>query len=92
MIRRFESDQKVRCRDGRIPAGWLIDQAPLRSTRVGAAQVSALHANYLVNTERASAGEMLRLAALVKKSVRAATGVQLQEEVSFLGIEPEGCR
>ena len=92
LIRRFESDQKVRCRDGRIPAGWLIDQAHLRSTRVGAAQVSALHANYLVNTERASAGEMLRLAALVKKSVRAATGVQLQEEVSFLGIEPEGCR
>lgn len=86
LIVRFEREQKVRCRDGRIPAGWLIDLAGLRNTRVGGAMVSALHANYLVNAEKASAEEMVRLASLVKSGVRAATGVQLQEEVSYLGI------
>jgi UDP-N-acetylmuramate dehydrogenase len=86
LILKFEREQRVRCRDGRLPAGWLIDQAGLRNTRVGGAMVSALHANYLVNEEKASAEEMLQLAALVKSAVRAATGVQLQEEVSYLGI------
>ena len=85
LIGRFEADQRVRCRDGRIPAGWLIDQAGLRNRRVGAAQVSALHANYLINAQGASASEMLRLAELIKSGVRQALGVELQEEVSLLG-------
>ena len=86
LIRRFEAEKEVRCRDSRIPAGWLIDQAGLRNTRVGAAMVSAEHANYLVNTGKASADEMVRLASLIKSGVRSATGVQLQEEVSCLGL------
>jgi UDP-N-acetylmuramate dehydrogenase len=88
LIRRFETEQGVHCREHRIPAGWLIDQAGLRNTRVGAARVSALHANYLINTGNASADEMVRLARLVKSGVVAATGVQLQEEVSCLGFPP----
>ncbi|HBG08180.1 MAG: UDP-N-acetylenolpyruvoylglucosamine reductase [Geobacteraceae bacterium GWC2_58_44] len=86
LIRRFETDQQLRCRESRIPAGWLIDQSGLRNTRVGAAMVSALHANYLINTGEASADEMIRLARLVKSRVRDAMGVQLQEEVSCLGF------
>jgi len=88
LIGRFEADQKTRSRDGRIPAGWLIDQAGLRSLRVGAAMVSNLHANYLINTGEARAEEVLQLARLIKERVRAATGVQLQEEVSCLGFLP----
>ena len=88
LICRFETNQGVRCRGNRIPAGWLIDQAKLRSTRVGAAMVSQKHANYLINTGSASAEEMIRLARLVKLEVQAALGVQLQEEVSCLGFSP----
>ena len=93
LIRRFESDRQVPCRDGRIPAGWLIDRAGLRDTRVGGAMVSPLHANYLINTGAASARDMVLLASLVKSGVRSALGVQLQEEVSCLGFpraEPTG--
>ena len=90
LIERFESDQKVHSRDGRIPAGWLIDQVGLRNQRIGAAMVSALHANYLINTGGASAKEIMVLARLVKERVRAVTGVQLQEEVSCLGFPPGG--
>jgi len=87
LIRRFETDQKLHCRECRIPAGWLIDKSGLRNTRVGAAMVSALHANYLINSGAASAEEMVRLARLVKSKVREAMGVQLQEEVSCLGFQ-----
>jgi len=86
LVERFEADQRVHSRDGRIPAGWLIDQAGLRNQRFGAAVVSALHANYLINTGGASAQEVLTLARTVKERVRAVTGVQLREEVSCLGF------
>lgn len=89
LIGKFESDQQVRSRDGRIPAGWLIDQVGLRNQRCGAAMVSALHANYLINTGNARAEEVLMLARLIKERVRAVTGVQLQEEVSCLGFTAE---
>lgn len=86
LIRRFETEQGVRCRECRIPAGWLIDRSGLRNARVGDAVVSPLHANYLVNAGSATAAEMAELAALVKGKVFAATGVELQEEVSCLGV------
>ena len=86
LVARFETEQQVRSRECRIPAGWLIDQAGLRNQRIGAVVVSALHANYLINTGGASARDVLLLARLVKDRVRAATGVQLREEVSCLGF------
>ncbi|GFO55932.1 UDP-N-acetylenolpyruvoylglucosamine reductase [Geomonas sp. Red276] len=86
LVERFEMEQKVRCRDGRVPAGWLIDRAGLRSTTVGGAAVSHLHANYLINTGGATAAEVVQLARLVKERVLSATGVELQEEVSRLGF------
>lgn len=89
LIARFEQHQKVHSREGRIPAGWLIDQASLRGERVGGAQISALHANYLVNAGGASARDVLLLARLVKERVRQATGVRLEEEVSRLGFSAE---
>lgn len=86
LIRRFETEQGTSCRDGRIPAGWLIDQARLRSLKVGGAMVSPRHANYLINTGNASAQEIVRLAEKVKALVRASLGVQLEEEVSCVGF------
>lgn len=89
LVARFESEQRVRAREGRLPAGWLIDQAGLRNLRVGGAQVSGVHANYLINTGGANAHDVLTLARLVKERVCAATGVRLVEEVSRLGFRPE---
>lgn len=88
LIRRFESDQGVRCKECRIPAGWLIDQARLRTLRVGGAMVSHKHANYLINAGNASAEEMVELARQVKTEVQKKLGITLQEEVSCLGFTP----
>ncbi|GFO70486.1 UDP-N-acetylenolpyruvoylglucosamine reductase [Geomonas limicola] len=86
LVARFEAEQRVAAREGRLPAGWLIDQAGLRNLRVGGAQVSGIHANYLINTGGASARDVLELARLVKERVLSQTGVRLVEEVSRIGF------
>jgi UDP-N-acetylmuramate dehydrogenase len=73
----------------RNPAGqaaWrLIDEAGLRGTSVGGAQVSEVHTNFLVNRGGAKASDFLRLAAIVKEKVFAASGIELEEEVRITG-------
>lgn len=67
-------------------AAWrLIDEAGLRGAAVGGAQVSEVHTNFLVNRGGARAADFLELAALVKRRVKETSGVELQEEVRFLG-------
>jgi UDP-N-acetylmuramate dehydrogenase len=73
----------------RVPAGQLLDQCDCRGLRVGDAMVFPRHANIIVNAGRASAAEVLELAALMKARVRAKFGVELEEEVMFLGERPE---
>jgi len=75
----------------RIPAGALLDACDCRGLRVGDAMVFAKHANILVNAGRATAVDMLTLAETMKARVRAKFGVELEEEVMFLGPRPP-CR
>jgi len=71
------------------PAGehaWrLIDAAGLRGERVGGAQVSEVHANFLVNRGGATAKDFIKLAALIKERVKATAGIELEEEVRIVG-------
>lgn len=69
-------------------AGRLIEACGLKGLRVGAAMVSPLHANFLVNTGGATAAEVLRLMRLVQERVLQATGVALEAEVHLLGEMP----
>jgi UDP-N-acetylmuramate dehydrogenase len=69
-------------------AAWrLIDGAGLRGERVGGAQVSEAHANFLVNRGGATADDFLALAARIKDVVRQITGIALEEEVRIVGEE-----
>ncbi|HEY3308749.1 MAG TPA: UDP-N-acetylmuramate dehydrogenase [Desulfuromonadaceae bacterium] len=86
LIKKFETDRQIRCRNCMIPAGWLIDQANLRGTRVGGAMISEKHGNYLINDRAATATDVLNLAELVKRKVREKMGVELQEEVNYVGF------
>jgi UDP-N-acetylmuramate dehydrogenase len=72
----------------RIPAGALLDACDCRGLRVGDAMVFAKHANILVNAGRATARDVLTLAATMKSRVREKFGVELEEEVMFLGEKP----
>jgi UDP-N-acetylmuramate dehydrogenase len=69
-------------------AAWrLIDTAGMRGARVGGAQVSEVHSNFLVNTGGATARDFLELSGLVKAAVFSTSGVTLEEEVRIVGEE-----
>jgi UDP-N-acetylenolpyruvoylglucosamine reductase len=66
-------------------AGRIIDELGLKGTRVGAAEVSRIHANFVINLGGATAADALALARLVRDEVRARRGVVLEPEVLLLG-------
>ncbi len=86
LLKEFEKDTGNASKDGKLPAGWLIDHVGLRGKTIGGAQVSPKHPNYLLNTGTATAADVVMLASLVKTRVRDELGVKLQEEVQFVGF------
>ncbi len=66
-------------------AARLIDQTGLKGTWIGGAQVSPLHANFMVTKEGARAADVLALIALVRERVQARFGVTLILEVQPIG-------
>jgi UDP-N-acetylmuramate--alanine ligase len=66
-------------------AGRLIDQAGLKGARVGEAEVSPVHANFIVNRGHAAASDVLELVRQVRREVKARTGVELEPEVLLFG-------
>jgi len=69
------------------PAWRLIDEAGFRGYRMGGAQVSEVHTNFLVNRGGAKASDFLRLGELIKSRVREMTGITLEEEVKISGTD-----
>ncbi len=76
----------VRLPDGVPPAaGALVDLAGLKGTHEGGASVSALHGNFIVNEGSASARDIRRLIVRCQEGVRRRFGVELREEIVYLG-------
>ncbi len=71
---------------GAIPAGYLIDRAGLRGVTRGGAEVSTQHANFIVNKKKATAQDLVFLINLVKEKVKQVFGVELEEEIQYLGF------
>lgn len=70
-------------------AGKLIEQAGLKGKKIGGAMVSNEHANFVVNTGTATAEDIVILISYVKQQVRDQLGVQLAEEVRYLGFDTQ---
>lgn len=68
-------------------AGRLIDECGLKGTRVGDAEVSPVHANFIVNRGKATSADVLELVRRVRARVREARGVDLEPEVLLYGRE-----
>ena len=69
------------------PAGRLIDQAGLKGKRIGQAEISGQHANFILNRGGASADDVLALKRLIETTVAERFGVELEPEVVILGDE-----
>jgi UDP-N-acetylenolpyruvoylglucosamine reductase len=68
-----------------VGAGRLIDKVGLKGHRVGGAQVSEKHANFIVNTGDATARDVRDLIKLIQEKVLNDTGYKLETEISFVG-------
>jgi UDP-N-acetylmuramate dehydrogenase len=91
-----EATQPVKSRTGgstfKNPPGqkaWqLIDAAGCRGLRIGDAQVSELHCNFLINLGKASAADIETLGETVRLRVKAGAGVELEWEIKRIGVAP----
>lgn len=68
-------------------AGRLIEQAGLKGARVGGAEISPVHANFVVNRGGATGADVLALVELARTRVRERTGLELEPEVRIVGRE-----
>jgi len=66
-------------------AGRLIEKVGLKGTRIGGAEISSQHANFILNTGNATAREVKELIRLAQATIREATGLELETEISFVG-------
>jgi UDP-N-acetylmuramate dehydrogenase len=67
-------------------AGALVDRAGLKGSREGPARVSPTHGNFVVNEGGASADDIRRLIERCREQVRARFGVELRDEIVYLGF------
>lgn len=68
-----------------VAPGYYIEQAGLKGNRIGGAEVSTLHANFIVNACGATAKDILELSEFVQKRVAEKFGIQLKREIILLG-------
>jgi len=74
---------------GQFPsAGWLIDQSGCKGMKVGGAQVSEKHANWIMNTGKASTADILQLATQIYSMVEEKYNINLEPEVQILPNNP----
>jgi UDP-N-acetylmuramate dehydrogenase len=89
-----EATQPIKSRTGgstfKNPPGgkaWqLIDAAGCRGLRVGGAQVSEMHTNFLINLGNATAADIETLGETVRKRVKENSGVELEWEIKRIGV------
>jgi UDP-N-acetylmuramate dehydrogenase len=69
-----------------MPAAFLIDQCKLSGKKIGRAQISQKHPNFIVNLGGARAKDVIKLIHLIKKKVKNRFGITLEEEIQHLGF------
>ncbi len=72
--------------DGTISAWRLIVEIGLQGKQLGQIQISSIHANFMINLGGGTADQVVQLLSLVKQQVRDKLGIELQEEVQYLGF------
>ncbi|MBV8351934.1 MAG: UDP-N-acetylenolpyruvoylglucosamine reductase, partial [Verrucomicrobia bacterium] len=71
------------------PAGKLVEELGLKDRRVGAARVSEIHGNFIVNDGGARAREILQLINEIQIAAKEQRGIELQTEVQIVGVDDE---
>ncbi len=72
--------------NGKLAAGKFIEESGLKGMRIGGAMISDKHSNFIVNVDNATADDIIQLISLVKTRIRNEFGVQLDEEIQYVGF------
>ncbi len=78
--------QEVKDWGDRIPAACLIDECGLKDFSIGGASISASRPNFILNSNDASAEDVIMLMSTIKNEVMNKFGVSLEPEVQFVGF------
>ncbi len=71
---------------GKLPIGYIIDRLDLKGKTIGSAQISQKHGAIIINTGQAKAEQVMMLISDIKMRIRNQLGIQLQEEIQYLGF------
>jgi UDP-N-acetylmuramate dehydrogenase len=85
LIKRFPDFRKFLNKE-ETPAAYLIDRCELKGKKIGGAQVSEKHPNFIININNAKAEDVIILISLVKQKVRNKFGIELEEEINYVGF------
>ncbi len=82
----FKNPEIVHKKSGLLMSAWqLIDKVDLRGAKLGGAQVSQLHSNFLINIGQAIAEDFESLGELIQKKVYLDSGIKLEWEIKRVG-------
>lgn len=70
-------------------AGYLIDKSNLKGTRIGDAEISQKHANFIINHGNAKSNEIFELIKIIKNKVKSNFNINLELEVKLLGFNKQ---
>jgi UDP-N-acetylmuramate--alanine ligase len=71
------------------PAGKLVEELGLKNKTIGAARVSEIHGNFIVNEGEATARDVMHLISEIQARAKADRGIDLQTEVQIVGVDDE---
>ncbi|MDQ5956963.1 MAG: UDP-N-acetylmuramate dehydrogenase [Candidatus Rhabdochlamydia sp.] len=69
---------------GKLSAGALIEKCGLKGTCIGDAEVSLIHANFIINKKKATASQVCALICLIHQTVKEKEGVDLKMEILYV--------
>ena len=72
-------------REGKIPAAWFLEQVGARGMQLGGIHVATYHANLIYNAEQGTARELGEVIGELKRRVRERFGIEVEEEVQYVG-------
>lgn len=81
LIIEVQSNQPELLKYNKLPVAWLIEKCGLKGTRVGGAQISAKHSNFIINNNNAKREDVIKLIELVEKKTQENFGIKLEREV-----------
>lgn len=81
-----EEEYQEVTKHNKLPVSFIIDKLGLKGKRIGDAQIAYEHGAFILNIGNATADQVVQLISLIKMVVRDRLGIQLEEEIQYVGF------